>query len=118
MTPMAREGERIFVSAGCARCHQGRTYSGERGGTLHDVGTIKPASGARLGGPLTGIDTPSLLDVWATAPYLHDGSAPTIADAIQAHRGVRRRGLALARLVAFLQQLEAGEPACPAPRQP
>jgi YVTN family beta-propeller protein len=118
MTPMAREGERIFVSAGCARCHQGRTYSGERGGTLHDVGTIKPASGARLGGPLTGIDTPSLLDVWATAPYLHDGSAPTIADAIQAHRGVRLRGLALARLVAFLQQLEAGEPACPAPRQP
>jgi cytochrome c peroxidase len=117
MTPMAREGERIFERAGCARCHQGRTSSGEPGGILRDVGTIKPSSGGRLGGPLTGIDTPSLVGVWATAPYLHDGSAPTIADAIEAHRGVRLRGPALARLVEFLQQLEA-EPVCPAPRQP
>jgi cytochrome c peroxidase len=31
-----------------------------------------------LGGPLLGLDPPTLLDLWATAPYLHDGSAPTL----------------------------------------
>ena len=46
------------------------------------------AAGERqaAGRTLTGIDTPTLRDVWATAPYLHDGSAPTIADAITAHK--------------------------------
>ena len=42
-----------------------------------NVGTIKPTSGQRLGATLTGIDPPTLRDVWATAPYLHDGSAAT-----------------------------------------
>lgn len=48
--------------------------------TLHDVGTLRTSSGQRLGGPLLGIDTPTLLGVWATAPYFHDGSAPTLDD--------------------------------------
>lgn len=34
----------------------------------------------RLGQPLTGIDTPTLLGVWNGAPYFHDGSAPTLED--------------------------------------
>jgi hypothetical protein len=42
---------------------------------LHDVGTLKPGSGQRLGAPLTGLDTPSLHGLWRTPPYLHDGSA-------------------------------------------
>ncbi len=45
---------------------------------LHDVGTLGPGSGQRLGLPLTGLDTPSLLGLWRTPPYLHDGSAPDL----------------------------------------
>ena len=32
--------------------------------------------------PLLGLDTPSLLGVWETAPYLHDGSAATLRDVL------------------------------------
>ena len=42
------------------------------------MGTLTPASGQRLGGPLEGLDVPTLRGVWASAPYLHDGSAPTL----------------------------------------
>ena len=56
---------------------------------LDNVGTIKqPSSGQRLGATLTGIDPPTLRDVWATAPYLHDGSAATLADAVRAHTSI------------------------------
>jgi hypothetical protein len=48
--------------------------------TLHDVGTLRSTSGGRLGGPLPGIDTPSLLGVFSAGPYFHDGSAPTLDD--------------------------------------
>ena len=51
----------------------------------HDVGTAGEGTGGRLGEAYSGFDTPTLLGVWATAPYLHDGSAPTLADAIVAH---------------------------------
>ena len=48
----------------------------------------QPGSGKRLGATLTGIDPPTLRDVWATAPYLHDGSAVTLADAVRAHTNI------------------------------
>jgi hypothetical protein len=49
----------------------------------HDQAQQRQAPGRTL----TGIDVPTLRDVWATAPYLHDGSAPTLAAAVQAHQG-------------------------------
>jgi hypothetical protein len=47
---------------------------------LHNVGTLKPTSGNRLGGALPGIDTPTLKGVWQSAPYFHDGHAATLQD--------------------------------------
>ncbi|MCA9713549.1 MAG: PKD domain-containing protein, partial [Myxococcales bacterium] len=81
LTPEASAGRALFVSdaLGCASCHvpQRHTDSSlcEVPFLLHDVGTLKPSSGGRLGGPLLGIDTPTLNGVWETGPYLHDGSA-------------------------------------------
>ncbi len=49
-------------------------------GVCTDVGTLRTTSGQRLGAALTGIDTPTLLGVWDTAPYFHDGSAATLDD--------------------------------------
>jgi cytochrome c peroxidase len=46
---------------------------------------VGDGSGQRLGGPLDGFDTPTLLGAWATGPWLHDGRAATIRDAIVAH---------------------------------
>ncbi len=82
------EGEALFRSeaVGCAECHP-------EGGSssrwldvgvpeLIDVGTIVASSGQRLGGPLLGLDVPDLRGLWATAPYLHDGSARTLREVL------------------------------------
>ncbi|MEM8962479.1 MAG: Ig-like domain-containing protein [Acidobacteriota bacterium] len=81
-TSSAEAGRVLFESLGCASCHLGTEFTDSTVGTatLHDVGTIRTSSGGRLGGPLTGFDTPTLLGVWNTEPYLHDGSARTLED--------------------------------------
>ena len=80
---------------------------------MRNVGTINAAAGKRLAGPLKGIDVPTLLGTFATAPYLHDGSAPTLADAVRAHRGVSINDADLGNLVAYLQQIGGEESAAP-----
>ena len=52
----------------------------------HDVGTLLESSGLRLGSELDGLDTPTL-GTQGSAPYLHDGRAHTISEAIIAHDG-------------------------------
>ena len=82
MTAAANAGAAVFSTRGCAACHAGARFTDSALGTalLHDVGTLRTTSGERLGGPLSGIDTPTLLGVWDTAPYFHDGSAATLDD--------------------------------------
>ncbi len=82
LTPSAAAGRAVFAAEGCAGCHSGSEFTDSTTGTviLHDVGTLRTTSGGRLGGVLDGIDTPTLLGIFASAPYLHDGSAPTLED--------------------------------------
>ncbi len=82
MTNSGLAGETHFAALGCANCHAGADLTDSTLGTetLHDVGTLRTTSGQRLAGPLLGIDTPSLLGVWTTAPYFHNGSAETLDD--------------------------------------
>lgn len=79
-TPEGSAGRVIFVQEGCESCHLGTTMTNSTApaATLVDVGTLRTTSGQRLGGALIGIDTPTLRGVWASAPYFHDGSAPTL----------------------------------------
>lgn len=79
-TGSAADGEVVFNNQGCTQCHgnAARTDSTLGAVTLHNVGTLRTSSGGRLHGPLNGIDTPSLLGLWAGAPYFHDGSAKTL----------------------------------------
>lgn len=77
LTEAALRGQQLFIERGCAACHAGQAY---RDGKTHDVGTITAASGNRLNGELTGIRTPSLVELWESAPYFHDGSAATLGD--------------------------------------
>jgi len=71
-------GADIFEAQGCATCHVPET--GFTDGLIHDVGTLRTSSGQRLGGPLSGIETPTLLGAFASEPYFHDGSAATLDD--------------------------------------
>ncbi|RBP52883.1 Ig-like domain-containing protein [Arenicella xantha] len=81
LTDAAQRGQAVFAAQGCASCHSGSAY---RDGLSHDVGTIKSGSGSRLGGVLTSIRTPSLIELWQSAPYFHDGSAATLQDVLSA----------------------------------
>lgn len=81
-TAASEQGRDIFIREGCHQCHGGAEYSDSRLGQalLHDVGTLRTSSGTRLGEPLEGIDTPTLLGLWKTDPYFHDGSASELED--------------------------------------
>jgi CxxC motif-containing protein (DUF1111 family) len=134
----ALAGKQLFRTIGCADCHtpdlggveglysdlllhrMGQDLEG--GGSYNDPPLPPPnPSPAELplasDGPSPGEwRTPPLWGVADSAPYLHDGRAPTLADAIRLHGGQAarsaRRFAALgekeqAQLVAFLKTLRA-----------
>jgi YVTN family beta-propeller protein len=95
----ARRGRSLFFdeAVGCASCHAPPSFTdsrldASREFVLHDVGTLGEGSGGRLGGPLPGLDTPSLLGAWDTPPYLHDGSAATLRHVIRERNPDDRHG--------------------------
>ncbi len=89
LSPLARKGITLF-EAHCASCHTGPNFSD---GRYHRLADPAPNGGGDLGlGEVTGrlddngrFRTPNLRNVGLTAPYLHDGSADTLADAITRH---------------------------------
>jgi cytochrome c peroxidase len=69
-------GYQLFKSQGCASCHQGVNVGGnlmQRHGIFRPLARAEPAI----------LRVPSLRNVAATPPYFHDGSAPTLADAVR-----------------------------------
>jgi PKD repeat protein len=115
LSSAAESGKNVFVGQDCASCHTGAGFTDSALEVLHDVGTIKPSSGARMGGVLNGFDTPTLRGLWSTAPYLHDGSAATLEAAIDAHSGVSLGATDLANLADYLRQIDVDEPAASGP---
>ncbi|MFT3664257.1 PA14 domain-containing protein [Piscinibacter sp.] len=111
LSAAAAEGKAIFAARNCASCHSGAAFSGSGANTLVNIGTLKPTSGRRLDAALTGLDVPTLRDAWATAPYLHDGSAATLEAAVRAHDGVTITDADLAKLTAYLREIGGDEPA-------
>ena len=116
LTPDGAAGKQLFGKLGCDFCHSGADYTDSVKGRLHDVGTLKPSSGTRGGMPLLGLDTPSLLGVWETPPYLHDGSAATLRDVLTTANPIDQHGFVsslsepqLGQLVSFLQQLDGDQ---------
>src|SRR6185503_6995201 len=114
LTAAALAGRDLFQQQNCAQCHSGSRFTDSALNVFHDVGTIKPSSGKRLGQPLPGFDTPTLSGLWANSPYLHDGSATTLEAAVSAHNGVSLSSADMANLVAFLRQLDDNGNAVPA----
>lgn len=110
LTSAASAGRTVFA-AQCVSCHGGADFTDSASGQLRNVGTLKPSSGKRLNATLTGLDTPTLRDAWATAPYLHDGSAASVDDAVRAHSGLTLTALDVANVSEFVRQLGGTEPA-------
>ncbi|MGE0786490.1 MAG: cytochrome-c peroxidase [Sandaracinaceae bacterium] len=120
LAPEARGGLELFVSLGCASCHQGINV----GGNLYQrFGVMEDAFGGRAlhdndygRMQITGREedayvfrVPSLRNVALTAPYFHDGSAATLPDAVR-HMSRVQLGTILTdeevgQIVAFLHTL-------------
>lgn len=105
--PDAAAGRRLFEKAGCAACHGGPHWTIS---TLPGpAGTLNPndVRGA------TGFDVPSLLGVGLTAPYLHDGSMPTLEALLAAgHPDPKGKGNGLSEdevvmVSSFLRSIDA-----------
>lgn len=76
LTESARRGERIFNSpqTGCADCHPAPLFTDL---SMSNVGTTRPSDrGASR------FDIPTLVELWRTPPYLHDGGAATLREAL------------------------------------
>lgn len=101
----AIRGKTVFEAQNCASCHTDPLTTDSNSGLRHDVGTIKASSGLRLGQTLDGFDTPSLFGLGNDSPYLHDGSAATIEDAITAHNGLSLDAADLIDLADYLREL-------------
>jgi DNA-binding beta-propeller fold protein YncE len=73
LSATALRGQIVFNSAGCGFCHSGPYYTDLKS---YNVGT-------GIGREVDWLwDTPTLINVWKTAPYLHDGRAVTIRDVL------------------------------------
>ena len=132
------KGYALFKSNGCVACHQGVAIGGnmfqvfgvigERGAYLSKRGDTEPLDFGRFN--RTNLDAdrfvfrvPSLRNVALTAPYLHDGSAATLEEAVdvmfkyQLGRTAQQAEKAL--IVKFLRTLTGeldGRPLDPADR--
>lgn len=116
----AAAGKVLFESPAleCTSCHSGARMTDSAWVSpavplLHDVGTLGAGSGQRLGGALTGIDTPTLHELWNSAPYLHDGSASDLAAVLTTKNPDDLHGTTsqlspqqISQLVAYLLALE------------
>ena len=118
ITPEELSGYQLFKSLGCISCHQGINVGGnlyQRHGIFHPLGSAEPVL----------VRVPSLRNVAATPPYFHDGSAPTLSDAVRA-MGIAQLDRVLtdqqiATIVAFLNTLTGtyrGEVVRPATEAP
>lgn len=63
LSPLAKEGEKVFYRLQCNTCHSGPLFTDMQ---MYKIGHTEFDAGW---------DTPTLIEVWRTAPYLFDGRA-------------------------------------------
>lgn len=123
LSEAAKRGKELFLSAEtkCAACHSGPLYCGkyETGKIVkYDVGTSGDDPGEKLGPEY---DTPTLIGVYRTAPYLHHGKAATLEEVLTKYNPADRHGKTShltpqqrADLVEFMKALPYEDPSAAA----
>jgi YVTN family beta-propeller protein len=119
LSESAERGKGLFFSkeVACASCHSGPYYTDsklEKPFNLHDVGTGNDDPTEKMGPKY---DTPTLLGVYRTAPYLHHGRAKTLLEVLTVCNKEDKHGKTshlkpaeLDDLVAFLKSLPYEKP--------
>lgn len=75
LSEKAKIGRDVFHKYGCGSCHSGEYYTDCKMHVIGDDVEFKQ-----------GWDTPTLVEVWRTAPYLFDGRAATMEEVFTVHR--------------------------------
>lgn len=114
LTPEAERGKALFFrkDVNCAECHHGPYYSDstlQKPFKVYDIGTGHDDKSERMG---TKYDTPTLLGIYRTAPYLHNGKAKTLHEVLTVYNKGDKHGKTsqlkpneIDDLVAFLKSL-------------
>ena len=91
LTADARRGRGVFLGkGGCADCHSGPTFTDER---FHNTGiAVGTTDVGRYAVTRDSADrgrfkTPTLREIVLTAPYMHDGSLPTLERVVEFYDG-------------------------------
>ena len=85
LTEAAIRGKKLFEdpTVGCTKCHPPPLFTDLK---MYDVGTRGPFDHASF------FDTPTLIELWRTAPYLHDGSAATLRELLTTRNKENKHG--------------------------
>jgi len=83
LSAAAKRGQDIFEKANCATCHPAPLYTNMK---KYNIGTGRDREEDTL------FDTPTLIEVWRTGPYLHDGRAATMKDVLDKHNADDKHG--------------------------
>jgi len=93
LSAAAERGKQLFFrkDVGCAQCHSGPYYtdSNLQKPILHDVGTGNDDPSEKMG---TLYDTPTLLGIYRTPPFLHHGKAKTLTEVVTVYNKHDRHG--------------------------
>ncbi len=83
LSESALNGEFLFEQAKCNICHNGEYFTDMK---KHDVDSgLDEYKGFKF-------DTPTLREVWRTAPYLYDGRAKSVFDMLKIHNKSDKHG--------------------------
>ena len=75
LSEKAKLGRKVFEKLKCDECHSGPYFTDMK---MHRIGDDIEFE--------NGWDTPTLREVWRTAPYLFDGRAATMEDVFKVHK--------------------------------
>jgi YVTN family beta-propeller protein len=83
LSKAAEHGRGVFNKAGCASCHTPGLYTDLQ---KYNIGTGNGLDENQS------FDTPTLIEVWRTSPYLYDGRAKTIKEVLTQYNAGNKHG--------------------------
>lgn len=97
LSEKAKAGKAVYDRLRCGDCHSGEYYTDMQ---MHRIGADIEFD--------RGWDTPTLREVWRTAPYLFDGRAATMRDVFEVHRhGIDGRKVSAKEIDALVEYVNS-----------
>lgn len=97
LSPKAEEGRKVYEKLKCDVCHSGPYYTDMK---MHRIGENIEFE--------KGWDTPTLIEVWRTAPYLFNGSAATLEEVFVKYKhGIEKQKVTQKEIEALVEYVNS-----------